>query len=36
MARFLFRNLKGYRFLMVLAVAMTFAEVGLLSWLPFS
>jgi hypothetical protein len=28
MARFLFRNLKGYRFLMVLAVAMTFAEVG--------
>src|SRR6266700_1820838 len=27
MVRFLFRNLKGYRFLMVLAVAMTFAQV---------
>jgi ABC-type multidrug transport system fused ATPase/permease subunit len=28
MASFLFRNLKGYRFLVVLAVAMTFAQVG--------
>jgi len=28
MARFLFRNLKGYRFLIVLAVAKTFAQVG--------
>ena len=27
MARFLFRNLKGYRFLMI-AVAKTFAQVG--------
>jgi ABC-type multidrug transport system fused ATPase/permease subunit len=26
--RFLFRNLKGYRFLVVIAVAMTFAQVG--------
>lgn len=28
MTSFLFRNLKGYRFLVVLAVAMTFAQVG--------
>lgn len=28
MAGFLFRNLKGYRFLVVIAVAMTFAQVG--------
>ena len=28
MSSFLFRNLKGYRFLVVLAVAMTFAQVG--------
>src|SRR5918911_4012202 len=28
MARFLFRHLKGYRFLIVIAVALTFAQVG--------
>ncbi len=28
LARFLFRNLKGYRFLIVFAIIMTFAEVG--------
>src|SRR2546423_6990902 len=28
MARFLFHSLKGYRFLVVMAVALTFAEVG--------
>jgi len=28
MLRFLFRNLKGYRFLVVLAIIMTFLEVG--------
>ena len=28
MTRFLFRNLKGYRFLVVIAVLMTFAQVG--------
>jgi ATP-binding cassette subfamily B protein len=28
MAGFLFRNLKGYRFLIVIAIAMTFAQVG--------
>src|ERR671931_39709 len=28
MARFLFRNLKGYRFLIVIAVGLTFAQVG--------
>src|ERR1700730_4074539 len=28
MVRFLFRNLKGYRFLIVVAITMTFAEVG--------
>ncbi|HLQ28464.1 MAG TPA: hypothetical protein VK140_04400 [Ktedonobacteraceae bacterium] len=28
MVRFLFRNLKGYRFLIFVAIAMTFAEVG--------
>jgi ABC-type multidrug transport system fused ATPase/permease subunit len=28
MTRFLFRNLKGYRFLVLIAVAMTFAQVG--------
>src|SRR5215831_242469 len=28
MVSFLFRNLKGYRFLIVIAVAMTFAQVG--------
>src|SRR5437667_1480906 len=28
MTRFLFRNLKGYRFLVIIAVAMTFATVG--------
>src|SRR5581483_12433358 len=28
MIPFLFRNLKGYRFLIVIAIAMTFAEVG--------
>ena len=28
MTGFMFRNLKGYRFLVVIAVAMTFAQVG--------
>src|ERR671929_570475 len=28
MARFLFRHLKGYRFLVVIAIALTFAQVG--------
>jgi hypothetical protein len=28
MARFLFRHLKGYRFLVVVAIALTFAQVG--------
>src|SRR5260370_9509646 len=28
MTRFMFRNLKGYRFLVIIAVAMTFAQVG--------
>src|ERR671932_1237900 len=35
MARFLFRNLKGYRFLIVIAVAMTFAQVGATLLLAF-
>ena len=35
MVRFLFRNLKGYRFLMVLAVAMTFAQVEADILVPF-
>lgn len=35
MVRFLFRNLKGYRFLIVIAVAMTFAQVGATILLAF-
>src|SRR5918912_1799122 len=35
MARFLFRNLKGYRFLIVIAVALTFAQVGATLLLAF-
>src|SRR2546422_4701143 len=36
MVQFLFRNLKGYRFLIGIAIAMTFAQVGadILSALP--
>src|SRR5437588_1342166 len=35
MVHFLFRNLKGYRFLIVIAVAMTFAQVGATLFLAF-
>jgi ATP-binding cassette, subfamily B, bacterial len=35
MARFLFRNLKGYRFLILIAVALTFAQVGATLLLAF-
>src|SRR5713101_5156261 len=36
MIGFLFRNLKGYRFLMVVAVVMSIAQVGASILLPFS
>src|SRR2546421_5493864 len=35
MARFLFHNLKGYRFLIVMAVALTFAQVGASLFIAF-
>src|SRR5438132_2187404 len=35
MIGFLFRNLKGYRFLMVIAVVMSFAQVGASLLIPF-